>query len=584
MARKPRKKQKVRLTEEQKKQRAEEQKIKRRASAYKRKIRLMFTGAGFTYLNTEGAHISIGRRVVEVDAVYFYENILLICEDTISKEKNKDHIRSKCEAFDEIINNFSTFLDYLCAKFPDNSYNLRRHNEERYQKFCLYFSLNELNLSRDEENMYSNIRFIEPKTLDYLNRMTQCIKLSAKYEFFRFLGIKDNQLGDINSGTTREEIQAPIIYPKETTGMQNGVRVVSFMMSAEHLLKTCYVLRKDNWEESIWLYQRLIDKNKIKNIREFLANRSEAFFSNVIVALPDNVHFIDAESNPRIIDDLSDFEQCSIVLPHDLNSICVIDGQHRIFAHYEGSTNDKNEEKIALLRKRLHLLVTGLKFPSNMPQSERIKIQSQIFLDINDNAKAVPPDVLLHIAMNRDPFSDVGIARRVVERLNKETLFLNKFEMSSLDESKIKIASIIKFALRYLVTISPIDDRKSLFSCWAGDKAAIERKEDQALDEYIDFCVQCILHYFAAVKNNNMQAWNDPESKLLSVIAINGFIIALTRQLAVYGVKDYAFYNNKLTSFSMDYSKSNFEYTSSQYRKFSDRILSEAFGLDVLQV
>jgi len=34
----------------------------------------------------------------------------------------------------------------------------------------------------------------------------------------------------------------------------------------------------------------------------------------------------------------------------------------------------------------------------------------------------------------------------------------------------------------------------------------------------------------------------------------------------------------------MDYSKSIFEYTSSQYRKFSDKILSEAFGLDILQV
>jgi len=414
--------------------------------------------------------------------------------------------------------------------------------------------------------------------------MTQCIRLSAKFEIFRYLGINSDQLGNIDSGAEKRAIKAPIVYPKGTTGNLNGVRIVSFMMSAEHLLKTCYVLRKDNWEESIWLYQRLVDKKKIKNIREFLVTKSEAFFNNIIVALPDNVFFIDRDENPRAIDDLGDFEQCCIILPSELNSICVIDGQHRIFAHYEGAASDKNEAKIAILRKQLHLLVTGLIFPQEMPKSERIKIQSQIFLDINDNAKAVPPDVLLHIAMNRDPFSDVGIARRVIERLNKEALFLNKFEMSSLDESKIKIASIVKFALRYLVTITPTEGRTSLFTYWHGSKAAIETKDDSALNEYIDFCVKCLVLYFSAVRNNNLEAWNASSSKLLSVIAINGFIIAFTRQLTVNGVRDYDFYNEKLALFSTDYSKEAFEYTSSQYRKFSDKILYEAFGIDASSV
>ena len=584
MSRKPRKKRGPKLTEEQKKKKAEEQKLKRKASAFKRKIRNIYTGAGFTYLNTAGAHISIGRRIVEIDAVYFYENVLLVCEDTIAKAKDKDHIRSKSEAFEEVDSNFPSFLSYLCTKHPDHAFQLRRYSEERFYKFYLYFSSTELDFTRDEIAMYSIIKFVEPITLDYFSRMTQCIKLSAKYEIFRYLGIRSDQLGNIDSGVERKEIRAPIIYPKETTGMQDGVRVVSFMMSAEHLLKTCYVLRKDNWEESIWLYQRLIDKNKIKNIREFLATKSEAFFNNIIVALPDNIHFIDGDGNPRNIEDLDDFEQCSIMLPNDLNSICVIDGQHRIFAHYEGPLVDKNEPKIASLRKQLHLLVTGLKFPREMPQSERIKVQSQIFLDINDNAKAVPPDVLLHIAMNRDPFSDIGIARRVIERLNKEALFLNKFEMSSLDESKIKIASIIKFALRYLVTLTPVEGRASLYTNWQGNKAAINGKDDNSLNGYIDYCAKVLVRYFSAVRVNNLHAWNDTDSKLLSVIAINGFIIALTRQLPIYGVKDYDFYNAMFASFSMDYSKIAFEYTSSQYRKFSDRILSEAFELDVSSV
>lgn len=62
-----------------------------------------------------------------------------------------------------------------------------------------------------------------------------------------------------------------------------------------------------------------------------------------------------------------------------MNSICVIDGQHRIFAHYESGLASKQESIIAGLRKQLHLLVTGLIFPKNMSQEERARIQSEIF-------------------------------------------------------------------------------------------------------------------------------------------------------------------------------------------------------------
>jgi DGQHR domain-containing protein len=584
MKKKPVKKLRPKLTEEQKKQKAEEQKKQQTAIAFRRKIRDTFIGAGFNYINTTGLHVQIGRRVIEVDAVFFYENIILICEDTTKTSKDKNHIRTKSEAFREIDENFSAFISKLREKFPDYSDALNKYSEDRYSRFCLYFSMEELGLSDDEMSMYSNLRFIYPKTLDYFIKMTQCIKYSAKYEIFRYLNISSRKIGEVISGTGKTEIQAPIIYPKETTGLHNGIRVVSFMMSAEVLLRTCYVLRKDNWEDSMWLYQRLIDKTKIKNIREFLANKSEAFYNNVIVALPNNVHFTDSKGIPKRINDMDNFEPCNIVLPYELNSICVIDGQHRIFAHYEGPASDRLESKISNLRKKLHLLVTGLIFPSNMSIIERTQIQSEIFLDINSNAKRVQPDVLLHIEMIKDPLSDTGLARRVIEKLNKKKIFNNKFEMSPLETSKIKIASIIKFALRYLVTISPSDGRASFYTYWNGDKDAMLNKDDTALEEYIEFCAENLNLFFSAVKKNNANAWHDPNSKLLSVIAINGFIIAYNRQLLVNGIKNFDFYDEKLRSFSIDYSKIGFEYTSSQYRKFSSRILIEAFGLDTFNL
>ena len=328
----------------------------------------------------------------------------------------------------------------------------------------------------------------------------------------------------------------------------------------------------------MWLYQRLIEKEKIKNIRAFLADKGSAFYNNIIVALPDSVRFEDEAGNVVKADKIGDFQRCSLIIPDEMNTVCVIDGQHRIFAHYEAPASEKYEPTIAPLRRQLHLLVTGLIFPDEMKDADRKRLQSEIFLEINSNAKMVPADVLLHIGMIKDPLSDIGIARRVVEKLNRSRTFLNRFELSALDEGKIKVASIIKFALRYLVTITPAEGKVSLFDFWDGDKDALLNKDEEILMQYIDYCAKNIDLYFSAIRDTYKDAWNDPTSKLLSVIALNGFIIAYNRQLVKNGINDYNFYSNHLEKLNIDFSKDLFPYTSSQYRKFSSQILVEAFG------
>lgn len=550
---------------------------KRKVLAFRKKIRSSFTDAGFTYFSTLDKHFPIGARTVELDYLFLYENIIVICEDNTKQKKDIDHIRNKNESFAEIRNNKTAFLNWLSNTFPEKATMVKQYRPERYFLYYIYISQTELEITEDEKNRYSNLLFWDPETLSYFNRMAQCIQHSARYEIFRYLGLKNDEIGFSGSEGGKTTIKAPIIYPQEATGLRNGVRVVSFMMSAEKLLRTSYVLRKDSWEESMFLYQRLIEKDKVKSIRAFLAQKGEAFYNNIIVALPDNVTFEDDAGTPILVENIGDFQHCKLVLPDEMNSICIIDGQHRIFAHYEAPATEKYELQIAPLRRQLHLLVTGLIFPTEMKEPERKQIQSQIFLDINDNTKKVAPNVLTHIEMVKDPFSDIGLARRVIERLNKKRVFLNRFELSALDESKIKVASIIKFALRYLVTVTPAEGKTSLYAYWQGNKEAFQQKDEASLNDYIEFCANSIDLYFSAIRDAFKSSWNDPASKMLSVISINGFIIAFNRQLNKYGVSDYPFYSSCLRKLSIDFSKNGFPYTSSQYRKFSGRILAEAF-------
>ena len=550
---------------------------KRKELAFRKKIRSSFTDAGFTYFSTLAKHFPIGTRTVELDYLFLYENIIVICEDNTKQKKDIDHIRNKNESFAEIRNNKTAFLNWLSNTFPEKATMVKQYRPERYFLYYIYISQTELEITEDEKNRYSNLLFWDPETPSYFNRMAQCIQHSARYEIFRYLGLKNDEIGFSGSEGGKTTIKAPIIYPQEATGLRNGVRVVSFMMSAEKLLRTSYVLRKDSWEESMFLYQRLIEKDKVKSIRAFLAQKGEAFYNNIIVALPDNVTFEDDAGTPILVENIGDFQHCKLVLPDEMNSICIIDGQHRIFAHYEAPATEKYELQIAPLRRQLHLLVTGLIFPTEMKEPERKQIQSQIFLDINDNTKKVAPNVLTHIEMVKDPFSDIGLARRVIERLNKKRVFLNRFELSALDESKIKVASIIKFALRYLVTVTPAEGKTSLYAYWQGNKEAFQQKDEASLNDYIEFCANSIDLYFSAIRDAFKSSWNDPASKMLSVISINGFIIAFNRQLNKYGVSDYPFYSSCLRKLSIDFSKNGFPYTSSQYRKFSGRILAEAF-------
>lgn len=555
-----------------------EQQLKRTKSAFKRKIVNTFSEAGFTYIPTNDQEMVIGLRTVEVDALFIYENIWLICEDTVKTTNIRDHIRTKNEAFGEIIGNLSAFKDKLIEMFPEKAEVLSKYDADRIKTFGLYMSKEELDLAENDYALFSNLIFIQPKTLNYFQWIVQCIKRSARTEIFRFLDLKNSDIGIMSSSSATTQITAPIIYPKAFTGLTNKVRIVSFMMSAEDLLNTCYVLRKDNWTESIWLYQRLIDKTKIKNIRSFLETKGEAFYNNIIVALPDNVSFMDEGGKYKTIDEIGELEgNCKLLLPKEMNSICVIDGQHRIFAHYESGTTSKQEAKISELRKQLHLLVTGLVFPKDMPAEERAAIQSEIFLDINSNAKPVPPNVLLQIKRIMNPIGDESIAQFVIEKLNKHGIFQNQLQLSALDNGKIKTASIVKFALRYLVTVKSTSEKPSLFTYWDGDKDALLSADAKAIESYVEFCSATLRSYFGAIKKNLPIEWNDANSKLLSVISINGFIIALTRQLTINGVQDFDFYDQCFNGWSFDFSKEVFPYTSSQYRKFSTRILQEVF-------
>ena len=549
--------------------------------ALRNKVLSTFKAMGFTYRKTDFKHIDLGFRDIEVDAIFAYENVFIICEDTISTDT--DHLRTKNDSMQRIIANKGDFFRIMDEKIDGFSQLHENYEIERIKLFYIHICGRKYTYSQREINEFPDMKLWGKKDIDYFKWLSECIHYSARFELFRYLGLAKCDIGTIQSTINVTPAQAPIIYPQNFTGPIQGCRVVTFMLSAKELIEMSYVLRKDGWATQLGLYQRLIDKTKMRRIREYIVHNKSSFFNNIIVVLPSDATIIDSQRTNRTISEIAANAQeagLSLLLPYEYNSICLIDGQHRVYAYHEGGSRD---DIVRPLRNERHLLVTGVQFPSDMEEGERLKLQSRIFLDINKNAKPISADLLISIQKLLDPLADSSLAQDVLSCMNEHGVFTNQFQKTTLDSHGIKTASIIKFALKYVVAIDNENNDESLIHYWDGDKSALKRNNLDARKAYISFCVECLNKYFSGVKQAWQVHWDtENHSTLLpSVVTINGCLIAYRKQLKVNGIQDVVFFKNKFSQWQKGFSRSDFEYRSSQYGRFADDLLKTVFGIDV---
>lgn len=585
---------KVKLTPEQKalekakkkaklKEKQEKAKLRKIERDYFQSIENIFINSGFISMPVEGKQFDIGSRPrCELDHCFVSQNIIIICEQTTG-EKSSDHLLKKQETSNEITRsseNKKHFIDYLSSNFPDKI-DTSSFNISRWKIFYLYFSRLKIDYTPEDFARYDKLRFIDNPTYMYLTNMSKVIKKSFLYEILRFLNIETPDYGSISAGggiplPTRD---VSIIYPNDVTGMNDGVGIVSFMMSPNELIKSSYVLRKDNWQEKIGLYQRLITEPRIKNIRKFILSTKRTFFNNIIVGLPSDIVIYDEEDKPITIESLDRYQNCKMRLSEGFNTMSIIDGQHRVYAYYENNILDEEEKEVQKLRSKLNLLVTGIVFPPEWTEFQKRSFQSDIFLQINRNAKNVSKDVLLHIESTKEPFSSFSIARNILEKMNKLEPFKEMFELSLVEKSRIKVASIIQFALGFLV--NPKYEANGLYKSWIISKNYdVKRKitDEAGLSEYTKYCASSLCMYFNAIKSTYRQFWDDNKSHILKVISINGFIIAFHDSLRITDtVMDFDYYKTIYQDTRIDFSKGIFPYSGSKYSQFAKEMINPSF-------
>lgn len=589
---------KRKLTPEQKKYRLE----KKKRNAFQKGIEEVFRRSGFRSLPVEKWQVSFSGRQNEMDHLFIYQNIIVIVEDTAANfgqtiqdaiKKSGDHRLKKQEFARNIRDNLSTFVDILKRRFPESECpELHQFATSRYKVFVLYCFMGLKRIPVDWAERFPNLRFVNSSTMKYMLEVSEATRGSFKYELFRYFGLSQGDLGDPLAPRTNSSIKTHIIYPEKSTGFSEGIRLVSFMISPADLLENSYVLRKDGWGDNYELYQRLITPKRIKSIRSFLANGKTTFVNNIIVTLPPGVSFNLVLSNgERRTIDIAEIDNylnegsIEMLIPSGFNSMAIIDGQHRAYAFYEDRSNAEGET-INGLRKKLHLLVTGIYYVPGGEYSEPLeqrKFESKLFMDINLNAKSVDPDTLIQIKSVMDPASPEALSRRVIETLNNrnDSPFRDQFQLSKMDDAPIKTASIIKFALSSL--LSPDSEKTTLFKYWIAKRGVghdFRLGSESDVVDYVSFSANVLIGYFKAVCEVFQSDWNADNGKLKEVLSINAFIIALRETLdATGGPKKYEEYKNamRLIRFSFRSDDTNsFPYGGSQYSRLAKEVIEPA--------
>jgi DGQHR domain-containing protein len=556
----------------------EEKKKRREETKFKQDIKTVFTNSSFIQIPTRHVHFEFVGRTGELDNVFLFENILILCEDTTLKDNDdlKGHLLKTDDFFEHIRNHSIEFINLLQTKFPEfNEKKSLKYSDVDYKLFFLYCSRNRIDKTYEER--HPKIKFLDYPYLQYFLNLSKTISRTTRFELFKFLGLNLKEIGLQKSGDDKCTYSG-FLLPESPSGFPKGYKVVSFLIEPSRLLEQSYVLRKDSWRDKDCLYQRLLIKRKINSMRAYLTDENRVFINNIIVTLPSNTEIFDMDGNQLKVSQIYQMQLINIQLDKELNTIGIIDGQHRVFTYYEGM--DRAEKHISILRDKQHLLLTGIIYPENITDLEKTKFEAKLFLEINDKQARAKGDLKQAIETLVDPFSPTAIAKKIIINLGQTGHLTNLLEEHFYDVGKIKTTSIVSYGMKHIVKLSGND---SLFSIWLNpDKEKLlEQMDIKLLDSYIDFCTKEINNFISGFRMNiPKEIWTPDKktSRVLTTTTINGLIFCLRKVIENKKTGDIDYYKEKFSSLELDFTPEKFGYKSSHWKGLGEEIYSQCFS------
>lgn len=208
--------------------------------------------------------------------------------------------------------------------------------------------------------------------IEYYIELVRHLGTSAKYQL----------LGNLFANTEIRNMEEKI---PAIQGKMGGYTYYSFSIEPERLLKISYVLHRNEANKNMMpTYQRLIKKKRLQEIRKFVDNNGY-FPNSLIISIDTGGKGLQFDQANLKVD--SCISRLGILhLPKKYRTAYIIDGQHRLYGYTDSEYALKNTIPVVAF--------------VDLDRKEQIKL----FMDINENQKAVPKT--LRVTLNADMFWD----------------------------------------------------------------------------------------------------------------------------------------------------------------------------------
>lgn len=453
------------------------------------KVWMMFANMGFTYMNSdrtfEMQYDYQNANITQQIDVFAADDETVLIVECKSAEKLKDGVFKKhIEAF---YGQMDGLRKEILKKFP-----------RRKVKF-IWATSNYIMSKADLEKLEEwNIAHFSEAVIDYYYELLKHLGSCAKYQLLGNL-FADQEIRNM-------ENKIPAIQ-----GKMGGNTYYSFSIEPDKLLKIGYVLHRNEANKNMMpTYQRLIKKKRLKEVQAFI-NHGGYFPNSLIVSIDTKGKGIQFDSSATKISD--SISKLGILhLPKRYRSIYIIDGQHRLYGYSDSIYAAKNSIPVVAF--------------VDLDRKEQIKL----FMDINENQKAVPKT--LRVTLNADMLwvSEDYNERRQALR-SKIAQMLGEEETSPLF-GRVVIGENEKTSIR-CITVEALQGalkKCNFFTIYAKKNIIIKDGTFDLGDNQstADWFYPFIEEIFRYIKDNLEEEWNKGENDE-GILTINRGIQAVIR-------------------------------------------------------
>lgn len=335
----------------------------------------------------------------------------------------------------------------------------------------------------------AGIAYFSESTIEYYSELAKHLGSCARYQL----------LGNLfaNQEIKNMDDRVPAIQ-----GKMGGYTYYSFSIEPEKLLKIGYVLHRSEANASMMpTYQRIIKKKRLQEVRNFI-NEGGYFPNSIIISIDTNGKgLVFDQSSSRVDNTLSKIGILHI--PKRYRSAYIIDGQHRLYGYSDSLYATTNTIPVVAF--------------VDLERSEQIKL----FMDINENQKAVPKS--LRVTLNADMLWESPDLSEQRQALRSKIAQMLGEESTSPLHSRVVIGENESTPDR-CITVEAIQSalKKCRFFDTYGKKNALQkegtfdcRDNQETCDLFYPFIEKCLLY----VRESCLQEWErgDRDSGMLTM-------------------------------------------------------------------